>query len=173
MITAKSSKTICIWNVVCTLIISVLLIVSLIHPQEVYADKKKISGTFKSQRLGRSKIPVAEPKAKGYMTVRNSVLKSANPDWNNASFFEVTLDKSILEQTQRGYGVITHPGGDQTFIEYEGKVTSTSGANSTGENKGFFIGGAGKFKGIRARWLLKWSYKMGEGMAGEWKVEYF
>lgn len=175
MVTARRVKnTIIIWAIVCTLAISVCLMGSLIHPQEVYAGEKSISGTYKGlKRLAQSRIPVAEPKGQGKVRARNSVLRSADPDWNNAGFFEVTLDKSILEETQMGYGVITHPGGDQTFIEYEGKLTSHSGAESTGEKKGFFIGGTGKFKGIRARWLLKWSFKMGGDMEGEWKVEYF
>ena len=109
----------------------------------------------------------------GFVDVNNSVLKSADPDWNNARYFNIVYDESVKELTQKGYGVITHPGGDQTFIEFVGKVTSRSAADAAGENKGFFIGGTGKFKGIRARWKAKWAETMTEGLSAEWEVEYF
>jgi hypothetical protein len=78
------------------------------------------------------------------------------------------------DEQYKGYGSITHPGGDQTvFVEFRDKTTSTAGPDMAGESEGFFIRGTGKFGDIKARWLLKWTMKVGEGSAGEWTVEYF
>ena len=91
-----------------------------------------------------------------------------------APLFWILYDESAKEWGRRGYGVITHPGGDQTFIKFASRLTSETGViEVTGEHEGFFIGGTGKFKDIKARWLLKWKRTAaGEGTA-EWKVEYF
>ena len=55
----------------------------------------------------------------------------------------------------RHYGVITHPGGDQTFVESEGSWkmdNSVAGFNWSFELSGRFVGGTGKFERIRALW---------------------
>jgi len=175
MATAKSGKkTIGIWGIVCVLVISACLLVSLIQSQEAYAEKKKIFGTFKRlPRLASTRIPIANVSTKGFLNVYHSVLSSPDPDWNNARFFYIIYSEPSKDYDYKGYGSITHPGGDQTFIEFVSKRTSASGADTAGEIKGFFIGGTGKLEGIRARWLLKWTVTMTEGMMGEWEVEYF
>ena len=150
------------------------LTVLLIQGQEAYGETKKISGTSKTiARLAQTPIAIADSPAKGLLIVFHSVLSSADPDWNDARFFYVEYAESMKEWGDRGYGVITHPGGDQTFIEFVGKLTSTAGSESTGEWEGVFIGGTGKFKDIKARWLLKWKRIMTEGRVSEWEVEYY
>jgi hypothetical protein len=147
---------------------------SLIQSQEAYAEMKKVSGTSKTiARLAQTPIAVAGSPAKGILRVFNSVLSSADPDWNDACFFYVEYAESTKDWGEKGYGVITHPGGDQTFIRFMSKLTSTAGSESTGEWEGLFLGGSGKFKDIRARWLLKWKRIMTEGRVAEWEVEYY
>ena len=175
MDTAKSGrKTIGIWAIVCIMVISVFIIMSLIHPQEAYAEEKKISGTLKGlPRLASTQIFIGDSKTKGFLYVNRSELSSPDPDWNNARIFYILYSEPTKEYDLKGYGVITHPSGDQTFIEFVDKITSTSGADAVIERKGFFIGGTGKFEGIRARWLVKVKDKMSERLAGAWQVEYF
>ena len=177
MATAKSGKkTISILAIVCTLVISTLLLMSLIPTQEAYADKKKITGTSEViARLARTKIPVPKSTEKGRLDVYHAVMKSDDPDWNNARFFFIIYDASLGEWTDKVYGVITHPGGDQTFIEIEDKMTSeTSASKYTGVTEGFFLKGTGKFENIRARWKSKWAKNAFKGeRIDEWTVEYF
>ena len=146
-----------------------------IQGQEAYGETKKVSGTSKTiTRLAQTHIPVADTPVKGYLSVYHSLLSSADPDWNNARFFYVQYDESTKEWGDRGYGVITHPGGDQTFIKFVSRdISETAGSEATGEWEGVFIGGTGKFKDIKARWLYKWKWTVTEGRMTEWKVEYF
>ncbi len=172
--TAKSTKKIVgILAIVCILVISVGLMVSRISTQEAYAEKKKITGTSKViDLLSRTKIPVPKTTVKGYLIVYNAVFSSADPDWNNARFFFVHYKEST--DGNKAYGVITHPSGDQTFIEFTEELPSVSGTDIKGETEGFFLKGTGKFKNIRARWKSKWmhNYSGGERI-DEWTVEYF
>ena len=123
--------------------------------------------------LARTMVPIPKTPVKGYLIVYNAVFSSADPDWNNARFFFVHYQASI--DGHKGYGVINHPGGDQTFIEFDDKVTSaTGGSEQLGETKGFFLKGTGKFKDIRARWKSKWTWNRTKGnRIDEWEVEYF
>jgi hypothetical protein len=135
---------------------------------------KKVSGTTKAfVRLAQSNIHIAYSPLMGSLRVYHLVLSSADPDWNNARFFYIVYDESAKEWGDRGYGVITHPGGDQTFIKFLQRLTPASGADIAAESEGFFIGGTGKFKDIKARWLLKLKGTVTEGLMAEWEVEYF
>lgn len=145
-----------------------------IQGQEAYGETKKVSGTSKtSVILAQTHIPVADSPVRVLLSAFHSVLSSADPDWDNARFFYVQYVEYIKEWVERGYGVISHLGGDQTFIKFAGRLISTEGSDSTGEWEGVFIGGTGKFKDIKARWLFKWKKTMAEGTMGEWEVEYF
>jgi hypothetical protein len=175
MTTINKSKVTIINRGLTSIFIVICFLLSLIQSQEAYAEMKKVSGTSKTiARLARARIPLADLPVKGYLRVSHSVLSSADPDWNNARFFYIEYDETTKEWGERGYGVITHPGGDQTFIKFVGRLISvTGGSEMTGESEGFFIGGTGKFKDIKARWLLKWKWTVTEGTMGEWEVEYF
>ena len=162
----KDKKTVSIWAIVCILVISACFLLSLIQYQQAYAETKKISGTFKAV------VQLS-------FCARHAVLSSADPDWNNARFFSATQMEFTKPGHFNGYGVITHPSGDQTFIKFSDKMISsdgrkeTGGSETTGETEGFFMQGTGKFEDIRARWLIKWKRTVTEGLMGEWKVEYF
>jgi len=157
-----------------SVIIVICFLFSLIQSQETHAEMKKVSGTSGAiVKLAQNYIALSDVPVKGFMRVYHSVLSSADPHWNNANFFYIEYAESIKEWSHRGYGVITHPGGDQSFIKFVSKDVSVSGAESTREWDGSFIGGTGKFKDIRARWLLKLKFTMAKGGTAEWKVEYF
>jgi hypothetical protein len=175
MTTINTRKVTIINRGLTTVVLAICFLLSLSQSQEAYAEMKKVSGTSTGDvRLAETKIAVAYSPKKGRLSVYHSVLNSADPDWNNAPFFYIVYDESAKEWDDRGYGVITHPGGDQTFIKFEGRRISYAALDeATGEHKGFFIGGTGKFEDIKARWLLKWTMKVGEGTVGEWAVEYF
>jgi hypothetical protein len=176
MTLAKTGRKIFgIWGIVGILVISTCFLMTLIQNQEAYAETKKVSGTIKYlPNLARNRVPIPNCEQHLNLTVRQAILSSDDQDWNNARIFELDyLDFGKDPDKYSGYGSILHPGGDQTFYKFTGKVTSGSGADSAGETEGFFIRGTGKFEDIRARWLLKWTFKMAEGMTGEWAVEYF
>lgn len=170
MTTARSSKAACSWTIVCVLTVSVLLMVPPICPQKAYADKKKITGTAKGiELLSRGRIPVPKSPVKGYISAKHQVLESADPDWNKADYFFVVYAASTREWNNKGFGVITHPNGDKTFIEFEEKYYA-SGSNYKGEIKGFFLRGTGKFKGIKGNWSSAWE-RSADRMEN-WEVEY-
>jgi hypothetical protein len=182
MIIEKSGKKIIgIKGIVCILIISVCLLVSLIQSQKAYAETKKFSGTSKlAADLTRVTIRLSEKTPIG---VRSGlyVLSSTDPAWNNASFFYVTVTIDPTGnygegEDYRTYGTITHPGGDQTFFESQGswKWDKEGGLSAWSfESNGMFIGGTGKFEGIKAIWKLKGKGMTRTEITGEWEVEIF
>ena len=93
-------------------------------------------------------------------------------DLLRATFVQRLYNEPTKDYDHTGYGVITHPSGEQTFIKFVNKITSSSSINAAGQRKGMFLGGTGEFGGIRARWLVNWEEKT-EGMMREWEVEYF
>lgn len=174
MTLVKSRKIVGIWGIVGILAISTCFLMTLIQNQEAYAETKKVSGTIKwLPHLATDKIPIPDCAENLYLTVDRAILSSDDPDWNNAHLFFFSYIEFRKDQQQSGYGSITHPGGDQTYIKFVDKETSASGAEGAGETEGFFILGTGKFEDIKARWLLKWTEKITEGKVGEWAVEYF
>ena len=152
----------------------ICFLLSLIQSQQTYAEMKKVTGTFKTiSPMAQNHVRLIDAPVKGLMNVYRSVLSSADSDWNNARIFYIEYNESIKEWGDRGYGVITHQGGDQTFIKFVSRSLPATGSDASGEWDGVFIGGTGKFKAIKARWLLKWKNTMAEGTVVEWKVEPF
>jgi hypothetical protein len=154
MAKAKSGKkTMGIWGIVCNMVISACLLMSLIQSQEAYGETKKVSGTFK---LG---IDVAQDtiylpgKTPVRVYCRLYVLNSTDPDWNNASLFYVSLhiDPTGLGQDYYDYAVITHPDGEKTFIKSEGTWKWKPGEIASKwyfEEKGRFIMVQANLKGL-------------------------
>ena len=175
MTTINKSKVTIINRGLTSIFLVICFLLSLIQSQEAYAEMKKVSGTTKAfVRLAEARIAVADTPVKGFLGVYNSVLSSADPDWNNARFFFIVYDESAKEWERKGYGVITHPAGDQTFIKFVGReISAIEGSEVNSEQEGFLIEGTGKFKDIKARWLLKLKSTHSEGRMAEWKVEYF
>lgn len=176
MIATKNGKRINgIWAITCTLVFSIGIMVSLISIQEAYAEKKKITGTSKMHStVARTQIPASDPNDRGWLIVGHSVLNSADPDWNNARYFYIVYSEPTKDYDYKGYGNITHPGGDQTFVEFKGIIASASGTNAVCDTKCFIIGGTGKFEGIRARIsvLENWNGTNMENTTSEFEVAY-
>ena len=169
-------KPIGIWAIVCILVISACFLLSIIQTPEAYGEKKKVSGTYTENdktRLTTARFSIPDSTLNVNISVQSVVLHSDDPDWNNARFFTVCYNDPAKADFSTGFGTIVHPGGDQTFIEYEGRLKSSGGADVTGEAEGIFLGGTGKFTGIKARYLSKWKSTMTEGDTVEWEVQYF
>jgi len=176
MVTAKNcEKTIGIWTVACILVISACFLLSIIQTPEAYGEKKKVSGTFTENdktRLTSTIISIPDSTLHVNVAVQSIVLHSADPDWNNARFFTVCCTDPAKVGSSKGFGTIIHPNGDQTFIEYESKLISSSGADVTLEVEGLFLRGTGKFTGIKARYFGTYKRTMTEGVTVEWEVQY-
>jgi cold shock CspA family protein len=168
MVPAKNGKK-AIGNCAIVFIFFVMtcFIAPLTQSQDAYAGTKKVSGTYKNLiRLTSTQIPIANSN----LHVYHVLLSSSDPDWNNARFFYVEYTEIATDYNKKGYGTITHPNGDQTFIEFVDKEKAIEGVYS-GKINGSFMGGTGKFKSIGAYWRVKWKYDaMGAGFFAEWEV---
>jgi hypothetical protein len=168
-----SKKTVTIWGLVAILVISAWLLVPLIRSQEVYAESNKVSGTTESvTRLAQETIRLPDMINSIGFNVSHWVLSSTDPDWDNAHVFYVRYTHPTKLMVVKGYTAITHPGGDQTFFKYEGKVEPSGGVDQIQEAKGRYIGGTGKFKGITGSWTSKLKFTQTEGITVEWETEY-
>jgi hypothetical protein len=172
-ITRKSVMTVYCWPLIGLFLAMALLFVS-IQTQEAYAGKKKVSGTCKViTGLARANIPCGAPGAFVPLWAWHLMLNSDDPDWNNVQRFTVQYDDISKERYFRGYGVNTHPNGDQTFFQYKGKrePIGTGPYDYTWKIEGFFIKGTGKFKGITGSVVAKGKTSMAEKI-WEWEAEY-
>lgn len=171
--TRKSVITVNCWPLIGFFLTMALLSVS-IPTQEAYAERKKVSGTCEViTQLARASVPCGGPGAFVPLWAFHLMLKSDDPDWNNVQRFTVQYDDITKDQYFRGYGVNTHPNGDQTFFRYEGtkEPIGTGPYDYTWKTEGFFIKGTGKFKGITGRVVAKGKTTMAE-KTWEWEVEY-
>ena len=175
MASISKSKGTVIIRCLTNIFIVFCFLLSLNFSQEAYAEPKKVSGTLKKlPNLATDQVSIPNCDQKLYLRVRQAILISDDPDWNNAHYFYFGYFDFGKDQNEiSGYGLISHPGGDQTFYKLAAKYTSESGTDKAGETEGFIIRGTGKFKDIRARWLIKWKKNVAEGVMGEWAVEYF
>lgn len=145
-----------------------------IQTQEAYAERKKVSGTQKViTQLARANIPCFRPGSWVPLWAWHSMLISDDPDWNNAQRFYFQYDEVTKERHFRGFGVNTHPNGDQTFFQYKGKrePIGTGPYDYTWEFEGFFLKGTGKFEGIKGSIVAKGKTSMAE-KTWDWEVEY-
>ena len=150
--TSKSKRTI-ITRGFTSFFIVICFLVSLNFSQEAYAESKKVSGTIVDAdvtSLAKRSIRIPNCEHYLYLNVRHAILRSDDPDWNNASYFYITYKGFGIDHIDEyyGYASISHPGGDQTFYKFAGKIISASGANSAGETEGIIIHGTVKFEGI-------------------------
>jgi hypothetical protein len=161
-----------IWGRVGILVIGAWLLVSLFQSQKVYAESKKVSGTTKSvTALTQEIIRLPDMVSRIEFNISHWVLSSTDPDWDNAHVFYVTYNHPTKPRVFKGYIAITHPGGDQAFMKYEGKQEHLGGMDFITETKGRYIGGTGKFKGIAGSWTTKLK-SQAEGRTAEWETEY-
>ena len=168
------------WCVVNLFVIVTCFLVSLIQSHDAFAERKQISGTGVGTVLGETgiEIPVGDMNSQvGNLRSLIWVYSSTHPDWNNARASTVVFT-NVMTKSLKGFTVVTHPGGDQTFLEFEGTWEQEPGVVFTDQRKGRFLGGTGKFKGITGRWT---STIRGGGFdptvdtvkrTAEWKAEY-
>ncbi len=156
------------------LFLALALLFLSIQTQNAYAERKKVSGTHKViTQLARASIPCFGPGAFVPLWVFHSMLSSDDPDWNNVQRFYFEYDDFSKERFFRGYGVNTHPNGDQTFFQYKGtrEPIGTGPYDYTWKLEGFFTKGTGKFEGIKGSIVAKGKTSMAE-KTWEWVVEY-
>jgi hypothetical protein len=172
-ITRKSVVTVYSWPLIGLILAMALLFVS-IQTQEAYAERKKVSGSSEViTQLARTNISCFRPGSFIPLWAWHSKLNSDDPDWNNVQRFYFQYDDISKERLFRGYGVNTHPNGDQTFFRYEGKrePIGTGPYDYTWKIEGFFLKGTGKFKGITGSVVAKGKTTMA-GKTWEWEVLY-
>jgi hypothetical protein len=162
------------WSAVSLLVIAVWLLAALIQSDAAYAERQKVSGTSKERtRVGLTRILKENPTGNvGLMSfLANWVggFSSTDSDWNNVTFYYVTYGDAMT-RSLKGYAVTAHPGGEQTFREYEGAFEQR-GATGTHQIEGRFLGGTGKFKGITGTWKENVKRTPVDDIS-EWEAEY-
>ena len=103
---------------------------------------------------------------------------SADPDWDKAKVFSLYyyINPTGDGDDFKGYLVITHHNGDQTFAKYDGSwkwASPRDGVTWIAETTGYFTGGTGKFDVIRGTITVK---VVGKGpshyVSSNWEAEY-
>jgi hypothetical protein len=152
-----------------------LFMISMITSQEACAESFRVTGTIKATEvIGRALIQCStdgEPIDAGDLRNRVGAYKSDDPDWNNTTFFTVSF---VGPKTNIVYGIDIHPGGEQTFRQLKGQTKMKKFGTITVINKGWFVGGTGKFKGIAGKWTVTTEATSTEqaGRKTEWEAEY-
>jgi hypothetical protein len=166
--------------------IAVVVLVLLSGPvtDEASAQAKKVSGTGKFGPIVSQAIllPSDAPKHEVTLVNRVQTWNSADPDWNNVAVTQfVFADYIGGTGYHRGYNVNVHPGGDRTFLSYEGRTTRTTNPDGSWEAKFEgtmrFTGGTGRFQGITGdgAYVGKGSASSGPvatSASFEWSAEY-
>jgi hypothetical protein len=166
----KGIKSIC--GNIFIFLIMIFLMMLLLQTREVYANGKKVSGTLKAlTELSRDFIKTTTLKPSypvGELINIFGVYGSDDPEWNNATYYSVWINENL---NFTGHSIITLQGGDQIFCKVKSKVKEVGLHDWSADNKGWFIGGTGKFKGIKGRWREKIVYVMSK-FTIEWEAEY-
>ena len=171
----KSKMIVPNWKLVGILLIFAWFMISMIPSQEAYAESKKVTGTIKATTvIGRHLIQCftgEEPVPAGDLRNRVGAYSSADPDWNNTTFFIVSF---VGPKSNIVYGIDIHPGGDQTFRQLKGMTKMESFGTIIVKNEGWFVGGTGKFKGMTGKWntITKATSSEQAGRKTEWEAEY-
>jgi hypothetical protein len=147
-------------------------LVLLFHVQEACAESKKASGTVKTlTELSREFIrttALKPPFPVGEMLNVAGVYSSDDTEWNKARYYAVWLNENL---NFTGHAIITFQGGDQIYCKTKDKVKEVGLHDWTVDHEGWFIGGTGKFEGIKGKWREKIVYVMSK-FTIEWEVEY-
>jgi hypothetical protein len=107
---------------------------------------------------------------------------SSDPAWNNLNVTQFVFSDYVAGTGyHRGHNGNVHPGGDRTFLTYEGRTTRTTNSDGSWESKFEgtmrFTGGTGKFEGIKGegRYVGKASAPSASAPPSatfEWQAEY-
>jgi len=140
-------------EIVCVLI---ALTVAFVGSSVQAAEKKNISGTKVTKRLiSRCTVnPGDDPRHVITQVVREDTITSSDQDWNDVEAVSYEQADHIAGSgSHKGYIVIRHKGGDESYVIYHGtdKLASGEGGawevSSEGEIQ--FIGGTGKYKDMK------------------------
>lgn len=166
------------WRVVSLFVLMFWLLGSTLQSQNVYAEKKKVTGTGTLVTiLSQTKMyPGDVPKHVVTVTTRLDTDKSPNPDFDNS---QVTLmgvsDYTAGTGVHRGYRSVVMPSGDKWYAGYEGmtKTVPKEGEfpQTTFEGKWWFTGGTGMFKGVTGGGTYKGQVTK-TGVTYDWEGEY-
>ena len=153
-------------------LVALLLAVVLAGEGPAAAEVRTAHGTSKQARiLSRSEVPLGDGTL-GRLEGLLRVLESDAPEWRGAQVFSVRFSDPQMRQNRvmRGQMVITVPGGDQAFLNYD--FTWTGGGVTTPfQLNGLFVHGTGRFAGIRGQWREQGLSTMNEDTS-EWEVTY-
>lgn len=117
------------------------------------AEKKSISGTKTTKRVvSREMIyPGDDPRHVMTLLVREDVISSPDPDWNDleATAYEEG-DHGGEAGSHKGYLVVRHKNGDLSYLRYQGSdkiaATADGGWEVSSEGKMQIAGGTGAYK---------------------------
>ncbi len=129
-----------------------IAILSICLLSSAYAEKMKMTGNNKSERIISESIatPGDSPGHILMQTVTMSNTTSSNPEWNNILMVDYQQADQMGEKgTHVGYGYHKHKSGDQTFFKYYGTQTAGAGDKMSFQGKFEWTGGTGKFKNIK------------------------
>lgn len=177
MTTAKNSKTASISVILCILVVSILFLSSLIHPQGAYAEQKKISGTGKAvTTISQTKmLPGDLPKHEITLSSRIDMQESSNPEFNGQVIIRGMTDYTAGTGHHWGYREMTHSSGDKLFSAYDGMTKTVLKPNSfpdiSFEGKWWYTGGTGRFKGITGEGTYTGKVTKA-GLKYDWEGEY-
>jgi hypothetical protein len=134
----------------------VLSLVLVVLSSEASAQGKKVSGTGKFGPIVSQSILLPDDGSKHEISLVNrpQTWNSSDADWNNVAVNQFAFANYVEGNGfHYGYNVNVHPGGDKTFITYEGQTTRTAKPDGSWEakfeGKLRLTGGTGKFKGIK------------------------
>ena len=139
-----------------------------------HAEPRKVTGTTGSSNVvANTLIFLASTLDTGQLQSRSRDLMSQDPDGNRANVFSTSFwDPAMqLERRARGHMVITHPGGDQTFLQYEITWKNLGPTELEWQILGLFVRGTGKFKGITGTWRERGKSTL-TGDVGDWETGY-
>jgi hypothetical protein len=167
------------------IIIAVWLMVSVVlSAGEASAQGKRISGIgkFGPVMSQTTLLPGDAPKHEVMLINRTQTWTSTDPAWNNVDVTQFVFSDYVAGTGyHRGHNVNVHPGGDRTFVSYEGRTTRTTNSDGSWESKFEgtmrFTGGTGTFQGVKGEgtYVGKASAPSGPtptSASFEWQAEY-
>ena len=96
MVELRIKKTMAsIWTI-CFLVTPTCLLLSLIQIKYAHAEGEKILVTYTENntiRLEKTRIPIPDSTIGIGVSVKHAILSSADPNWNNARYFYVSIQK--------------------------------------------------------------------------------
>jgi hypothetical protein len=160
-----------------TAILTTLLIAAASFPADAAEKRKfKMTGTWKETLSQNAINPADDPNHAMIQASERHAESSMHPDFNGIELLNfIQLDNYAGRGTHRGYAIQVFQSGDRTYRKYEGTQEITVNPDGTFEGVGRgvsqFLGGMGKFAGIRggASYIFKFGNAGGQYSA---TVEY-